>query len=212
MSEGCMSGMPMPGCGEGGPVGTLPSSPSSELVLTLCLVLSAYALTVALLSIGQWDGCRSRAPHRGEMLGTIDHAIHAGGMIAMTLWMAGAFTFEATWPYLALYGLAGFVFLIRVLFRSSLGDRLRELWHVLANGSMAYMFSGANLVFATVGCLVLLALLMLGLAGSRSRVPPSHAPSSFVPLRPDPHLAIGLTMTIMLAAVQWPSLLRWQGQ
>ncbi len=206
MSGSCMPGMPMPGCGNGRPVGTMPFSLPSELALALCLLLSAYALTVALLSIGQWAGGRSCAPHRVDVLSTVDHVTHAGGMIAMVLWMAGAFTFEPTWPYLALYSLAGCVFLIRLKLRPNLDGRLRELWHVLANGSMVYMLSGADLTFVTIGCLALFVFLMLITVGSRHRVlflPPPLSPRS------DLHLTAGLAMVVMLAMMQWSSWLRW---
>jgi len=201
-----MPGMVMPGCHAPIPFAGAGGGPS-ELGIAMVLII---ALSFGAWAIFAWRYMlRAKIPHYSVISDWLGHAAHAPGMIVMALLMMGAVpSIGPLWIYMAIYGACALVFLARLLTHWETVPRRAELWHVFVNLSMVYMFSFGDIELVTVICLLLYAA-MLGVDASRTLRAPGAEPQTTSVVRLlnvlDSHggLALGFSMMLMLAIMQW---------
>jgi hypothetical protein len=206
MTDVCMPGMVMPGCRAPLLMGRAMGGPTViEIWMFAIIVLSAYGGLVF-----EWRYLvRAQIPHYSGTSEWLGHAAHAPGMIAMALLMMG--TFSTIGPlsiYMGIYGLFGVVFLVRWFSPRHPSPRGAELRHAFVNASMVYMFSFSDVALVTLTCLLLYgAAVALEVWGVLRAMPvPSRAGSAARNLNlvgVTGTLALGVSMMLMLAVMQW---------
>jgi hypothetical protein len=109
---------------------------------------------------------------------------------------------------MSIYGLFGVVFLVRALSPRHSSPRGADLSHAFVNASMVYMFSFSDVVLVTLTCLLLygaaMALEVRGLLrAAPGRLHSRSAARNLNLVGVTGTLALGVSMMLMLALMQW---------
>lgn len=210
MKSGCMPGMAMPGC----PATEHPTTASLSLSTTDGLLLLIIALSVFVVLVFGWRYA-ARSDIRGYSLFSdlMGHVLHAPGMILMSLLMLGAISsLGPRWPYMLVYGAFSLIFTARLCILRNPVRARGDLWHIFTHASMVYMFRAHSLALITIPCLVIYVLIIADYGwqswkGFESGVTLRGSHRTLYLLGTTGHIGIALSMMLMIAIMQWPTIL-----